>query len=79
MKEQLQSLLARNIEASGSVERGEAEPAVIGAAIERQADMVAMATRGLAGLGAFWAKDLVPRISASYDGALLLFPERAGE
>ena len=79
MKEQLESLLARNIEASGSVERGEAEPAVIGAAIERQADMLAMATRGLAGLGAFWAKDLVPRISASYDGALMLFPERAGE
>ena len=76
MKEQLESLLARNIEASGSVERGEAEPAVIGAAIERQADMLAMATRGLAGLGAFWAKDLVPRISASYDGALMLFPER---
>ena len=74
MKEQLESLLARNIEASGSVERGEAEPAVVGAAAERQADMVAMATRGLAGLGAFWAKDLVSRISADYDGALLLFP-----
>jgi len=77
MKEQLESLLARNIEASGSVERGDAEPAVIGAANERQADMIAMATRGLAGLGAFWAKDLVSRISASYDGALMLFPARA--
>src|SRR5208337_4457166 len=76
MKEQLELLLARNIEASGSVERGEAEPAVIGAANKRQADMIAMATRGLAGLGAFWAKDLVSRISASYDGALMLFPER---
>ncbi|MFZ0931130.1 MAG: universal stress protein [Syntrophobacteraceae bacterium] len=74
MKEQLQLLLARNVEASGSVERGEAEPAVAAAAAERQADMVAMATRGLAGIGAFWANDLVPRICASYDGALLLFP-----
>ncbi len=81
MKEQLESISARNIEASGSVERGEAEPAVIGAANERQADMLVMATRGLAGLGAFWAKDLVPRISAGYDGALMLFPAivRAGE
>jgi nucleotide-binding universal stress UspA family protein len=49
MKEQLESLLARNIEADGSVERGEAEPAVIGAAIETEAGMLAMATRGLAG------------------------------
>ncbi|MGA2404522.1 MAG: universal stress protein [Syntrophobacteraceae bacterium] len=74
MKEQLESLLARTIVASGSVERGEAEPAVFAAAARRQADMVAMATRGLAGLGALWAKDLVSRISAGYDGALLLFP-----
>ena len=74
MKEQLESLLARNIEASGSVERGEAEPAVFAAAARGHADIVAMATRGLAGLEALWAKDLVSRISAGYDGALLLFP-----
>ncbi len=74
MKEQLQLLLSEKIDASGSVERGDAEPAIVGAATERQADMVAMATRGLAGIGAFWAKDLVSRICASYDGALLLFP-----
>jgi nucleotide-binding universal stress UspA family protein len=74
MKEQLQFLQSRNIEASGSVERGEAEPAIVGAANERQADMVVLATRGLAGIGAFWAKDLVSRICASYDGVLLLFP-----
>jgi nucleotide-binding universal stress UspA family protein len=74
MKEQLKLLLARNVEASGSVERGEAEPAIVGAATDRQADMVAMATRGLAGIGALWANDLVSRICASYDGALLLFP-----
>jgi nucleotide-binding universal stress UspA family protein len=74
MKEQLQLLLARNVEATGSVERGEAEPAVAAVAAQRQADMVAMASRGLAGIGAFWANDLIPRICASYDGALLLFP-----
>lgn len=74
MKEQLALLLARNVEASGSVERGEAEPAIVGTATDRQADMVAMATRGLAGIGAFWANELVSRICASYDGVLLLFP-----
>ena len=74
MKEHLQLLLARNVEASGNVERGQAEPAIVGKATDRQADMVAMATRGLAGIGAFWANDLVSRICASYEGALLLFP-----
>ena len=74
MKEHLQLLLARNVEASGNVERGQAEPAIVGTATDRQADMVAMATRGLAGIGAFWANDLVSRICASYEGALLLFP-----
>ncbi|MGO8945789.1 MAG: universal stress protein [Syntrophobacteraceae bacterium] len=74
MKEHLQLLLARNVEASGNVERGQAEPAIVGTATGRQADMVAMATRGLAGIGALWANDLVSRICASYEGALLLFP-----
>ncbi|MGD0400461.1 MAG: universal stress protein [Syntrophobacteraceae bacterium] len=74
MKEHLQLLFARNVEASGNVERGQAEPAIVGTATGRQADMVAMATRGLAGIGAFWANDLVSRICASYEGALLLFP-----
>jgi nucleotide-binding universal stress UspA family protein len=74
MKEHLQLLLARNVEASGNVERGQAEPAIVGTATDRQADIVAMATMGLAGIGAFWANDLVSRICASYEGALLLFP-----
>jgi nucleotide-binding universal stress UspA family protein len=74
MKEHLQLLLARNVEASGNVERGQADPAIVGTATDRQADMVAMATMGLAGIGAFWANDLVSRICASYEGALLLFP-----
>jgi len=74
MKELLQLLLARNVEVSGSVARGQVEPAVAAAAAERHADMVAMASMGLAGIGAFWANDLIPRICASYDGVLLFFP-----
>lgn len=74
MKEHLRLLRARNVEVSGNVERGQAEPAIVGTATDRQADVVAMATMGLAGIGAFWANDLVSRICASYEGALLLFP-----
>ena len=74
LKQQLQLLISRNVDASGSVDRGDAESAVVGAATVRQADMVVMATRGMAGIGAFWAKDLVPRICSGYDCSLLLFP-----
>src|SRR5208337_1074245 len=74
MKEHLRLLRARNVEVSGNVERGQAEPAIVGTATDRQADVVAMATMGLAGIGAFWANDLVSRICASYEGTLLLFP-----
>lgn len=79
MREELQVLHARGVvEASGSVERGEAVPAVVGTAISREADMIALATRGLAGLGAFWTNDMLPRIVAGYDGVFLLFPTRKG-
>ncbi|MFZ2447175.1 MAG: universal stress protein [Syntrophobacteraceae bacterium] len=74
MRDEVRGLVSQNIEGSGSVVRGEAGPAVVGAARKLDADLIVLATRGLAGLGAFWAKDLVPGISAEYDGVLLLFP-----
>jgi nucleotide-binding universal stress UspA family protein len=76
---QLESLLTRNIEASGSVERGDIERAISAALAETRANVIAMATRGLAGLGAFWSKDLFPGISASSDRVLLLFPATDGQ
>ena len=74
LKEQLNVLIERHIDATGSVERGDAGPAVINAASEKQADVIAMATKGMAGIGAFWAKDLVPRIHSGCNCSLLLFP-----
>ncbi len=71
---EVEGLAARNIRASGSVERGDPVAAVCGTAQARQADIVCMATRGLAGLGAFWVNDLVARIASAFDGVLLLFP-----
>jgi len=76
VRDEVRSLASKGIVASGSVERGDAVNAVVDAAREKDADMVALATSGLAGLGAFWAKDLVPRISGAYDGVLLLFPTK---
>lgn len=71
---EVHELLAGEIDCSGSVERGEAVGAVTGAAREKNADVVAMVTRGLSGLGSLWTDDLVSGISVAYDGVLLLFP-----
>ena len=76
MRTEVEVLLSKEVAGSGSVERGEAVVAVAGTARDRESDMVALATRGLAGLGAFWANDLVSGISAAYDGVLLLFPAK---
>jgi nucleotide-binding universal stress UspA family protein len=73
-RKEVEGLLSRGIEAGGEVQRGEAIQAVGGTAHKTGADMLALATRGLAGLGAFWENDLVPRIASEYDGVLLLFP-----
>jgi len=74
MEEQLRLLVSLNIEATGSIERGEIERAVVNTAARKQTNIVAMATKGLAGIGAFLAKDLVSKICASCDKVLLLFP-----
>ena len=74
MQEEVKLLIGRGINASGSVERGEPDEAVAGVAAERGADMGVMASRGLAGLGAFLADGLVPRIFGAFDGVLLLCP-----
>jgi nucleotide-binding universal stress UspA family protein len=74
MREEVELLIGRGIDASGSVERGEPEAAVAGVASERGADLVVMSTRGLAGLDAFFANGLIPRIFSAFNGVLLLFP-----
>jgi nucleotide-binding universal stress UspA family protein len=76
LKEEVMMLISRNIKASGSVERGEPVRAVTEAANKYHADLISFGTRGLAGLGALWANDLVLRVSTAYDGILLLFPTR---
>lgn len=74
LKKEVQALLARNIDVTGTIARGKAGPAVVKIALKRHADMMAMATRGLAGLGAFLSNNLVPEIASDYNGVLLLFP-----
>lgn len=76
LKDEVMMLLSRNIKASGSVERGDPVPAIIDAAGQNLAHLISLGTRGLAGIGALWANDLVPRISTAFDGILLLFPTR---
>ncbi len=74
MHEQVKELIAEGIEADGTVRRGDVVSAVIGVAQKKEADLVALATRGLSGIGAMWEKDLVSGISGKFDGVLLVFP-----
>ena len=74
VRDRIAELRSRNIEADGRVERGEIEAAIIGMAGRTRADLIILATRGLAGLSAFWANAAVPRIAAEYDGIMLLVP-----
>jgi nucleotide-binding universal stress UspA family protein len=76
LKDEVLMLLSRNIKASGSVERGEPVPAIIDVARKNRVQLISLGTRGLAGISALWANDLVSGISTAYDGILLLFPTR---
>ena len=78
LREEIETLRSNRIETGGRVERGDAAAAITAAAHRLDADIVVIAARGLAGLGAFLANALVPKVAASYDGILLLLPGKRG-
>jgi nucleotide-binding universal stress UspA family protein len=74
LQKEVDRLIAREILASGRVERGAVATALIDAAREVNADLVVIAARGLAGLSAFWADAVTRKVAAAYPCALLLVP-----
>ncbi len=60
--------------AEGSVRRGDMAVELLRAARRVHADLIVVATRGLAGLGAFWADVLARKIAGLYEGPILLIP-----
>lgn len=73
-REVLRLVRENGIAASGRVERGDTAAAVIEVAQRNQAALVVIASRGLAGLKAFWAEEVTRKVAAGYGGALLLIP-----
>jgi len=74
LQKEVDRLTARNIMASGRVGRGAPAAVLIDVAREINADLVVIATRGLAGLSAFWADAITRKVAAAYPCTLLLIP-----
>jgi len=77
---EIERLAAAGIKVGGRVERGEAAAVLVECARKVDADLVVMATKGPAGLGAFWANAPARKVAAQFDGPLLLIraPEEPG-
>lgn len=76
LRTEVERLAEKGVRATGSVERGDTATVLVDTAQKVGADLVIMATRGLAGLSAFWANALARKVAALFDGPLLLI--RAG-
>lgn len=74
LQEEVDRLVAAGISVSGRVERGDVAPALIQVTGETGSDLVVIASRGLAGLSAFWADTVTRKVAGAYHGALLLIP-----
>ncbi len=78
LKGEVEILGAEGLKAAGSVARGDLAAGLLDTAGKVGADLIVIETRGLAGLGAFWANALARKIAGLYDGSLLLIPQKRG-
>jgi nucleotide-binding universal stress UspA family protein len=74
LQEEVDRLIALNILASGRVGRGAAAVVLVDVAREIDADLLVIASRGLAGLSAFWADAITRKVASAYPCTLLLIP-----
>jgi nucleotide-binding universal stress UspA family protein len=72
LQEEVDRLTALDIPASGRVGRGAPAAVLVDVAREIDADLVVIASRGLAGLSAFWADAITRKVASVYPCALLL-------
>lgn len=76
--DEVRSLVARGVRATGSVERGETASRVVAMAGMGAVDLVVVPTRGLSGLSALWSDDVARKVANAYTGVLLLIPPEGG-
>jgi nucleotide-binding universal stress UspA family protein len=71
---QAQPWLAKGVEVTWQVRRGDPAEQIAAAAAENGASLVALGTHGKTGMGAFWAGSVAPRMPGLTDLPLLLAP-----
>ncbi len=74
LMEHVQSMEKRGIRASAEVARGDPGPTIARAADESNCDMLVLSTHGKAGMGAFWARSVAPKVAQRTKTPLLLIP-----
>ncbi len=70
----LDSLRERGIRGAAEVRRGDPAPTISKAASQVEADVVVLSTHGKAGVGAFWARSVAPKVAQRLTIPLLLIP-----
>jgi nucleotide-binding universal stress UspA family protein len=74
LRKEVNRLIARDVLVSGRVGRGATAAVMVEIAHEVNADLVVIATLGLAGLNAFWADTVARKVTAARSCTLLLVP-----
>jgi nucleotide-binding universal stress UspA family protein len=74
LAEQAQPWQAKGVDVTWQVKRGDPPEQIVKAANESKASMIVLGTHGKAGIGAFWAGSVAPRLPGMTDLPLLLVP-----
>ncbi len=74
LMEHVEAMHKRGIEASAEVARGDPGPTIARTADQSNCDMVVLSTHGKAGVGAFWARSVAPKVAQRAKTPLLLIP-----
>jgi nucleotide-binding universal stress UspA family protein len=76
LEEKINSLSAAGVNVSAEVERGDPTRQVVQSAIAKDSRLIILGTHGKAGMNAFWAGSVAPRIVEQTEVPVLLVPVR---
>lgn len=74
LRQHVDELEARGVKAALDVERGNPAPTIVKIADQVGANLIVLSTHGKAGVGAFWARSVAPRVAQRTSIPLLLIP-----
>jgi nucleotide-binding universal stress UspA family protein len=74
LQEHVKALHKKKLKASAEVARGDPAPIIVKTAEQSGSDMIILSTHGKAGIGAFWARSVAPKVAQHTKTPLLLVP-----